>query len=144
MLFNVNKLKPYKYMESKVQKQESQMPIYWEQSGGGLQEKDFDMEVGNEYYVSQKPQMWGNEKKKWMEDPKVKIILTSKLQMTNKMLNDNYKSKELLFHNEMNHEVHNGESMTQKFEVAILVVSIDLTNVLAQSVDVSTQLVEEV
>ncbi len=28
MLVNVNKLKPYKYMESKVQKQEPQMPIY--------------------------------------------------------------------------------------------------------------------
>jgi hypothetical protein len=56
--------------------------------------------------------MWGNEKKEWMEDPKVKIILTSKLQMTNKMLNDNCKSKELLFHNEMDHEVHNGEPMT--------------------------------
>jgi hypothetical protein len=30
VLVNVNKLKPYKYMESKVQKQEQQMPIYWE------------------------------------------------------------------------------------------------------------------
>jgi hypothetical protein len=32
MLINVNKLKPYKYMECEVQKQEQQMPIYWEQS----------------------------------------------------------------------------------------------------------------
>jgi hypothetical protein len=30
MLVNVNKLKRYKYMESKVQKQEQQMPVYWE------------------------------------------------------------------------------------------------------------------
>ncbi len=30
MLVNMNKLKPYKYMESKVQKKEQQMPIYWE------------------------------------------------------------------------------------------------------------------
>jgi hypothetical protein len=32
MLVNLNKLKLYKYMESKVQKQKQQMPIYWEQS----------------------------------------------------------------------------------------------------------------
>ncbi len=28
MLVNVNKLKPYKYMEFEVQKQEQKMPIY--------------------------------------------------------------------------------------------------------------------
>jgi hypothetical protein len=33
---NVNKLKPYKYMESEVHKQE-QMPMYWEQSTSGLE-----------------------------------------------------------------------------------------------------------
>jgi hypothetical protein len=32
MLINVNKLKPYKYMECEVQKQEQQMLIYWEQN----------------------------------------------------------------------------------------------------------------
>ncbi len=36
MLVNVNKLKPYKYMESKIQKQEIQMLEYWEQSTNGL------------------------------------------------------------------------------------------------------------
>ncbi len=41
MLVNVNKLKPYKYMEFEVQKQEQQMLIYQEQNGGGLQEEDF-------------------------------------------------------------------------------------------------------
>jgi hypothetical protein len=30
ILVNVNKFKPYIYMESKVQKQEQQMPVYWE------------------------------------------------------------------------------------------------------------------
>ncbi len=35
------------------------MPICWEQNGGGLQEKDFDMEMEDEDYVTQKPQMWG-------------------------------------------------------------------------------------
>ncbi len=35
-LVNVNKLKPYKYMESEVQNQEQQMLIYWEQNAGGI------------------------------------------------------------------------------------------------------------
>jgi hypothetical protein len=35
-LINMNKLKPYKYMESKLQKKEQQMLIYWEQSAGGI------------------------------------------------------------------------------------------------------------
>jgi hypothetical protein len=30
MLVNVNKLKPYKYMEFEIQKKKPQMPIYWE------------------------------------------------------------------------------------------------------------------
>jgi hypothetical protein len=30
VLVIVNKFKPYKYMEFEVQKQEQQMPIYWE------------------------------------------------------------------------------------------------------------------
>jgi hypothetical protein len=32
-----------------------------------------------------------------MDDPKVKIILISKLDMTNKLLNDNCRSKEWVF-----------------------------------------------
>ncbi len=36
VLVNVNKLKPYKYMESKVQKQEQQMLVYWEHNTSGL------------------------------------------------------------------------------------------------------------
>jgi len=30
IMVNVNKFKPYIYMESEVQKQEQQMPVYWE------------------------------------------------------------------------------------------------------------------
>jgi hypothetical protein len=30
VLVNVNKLKPHKYMESKVHKKEQQIPMYWE------------------------------------------------------------------------------------------------------------------
>jgi hypothetical protein len=52
VLVNVNKFKPYKYMESKVKKQEQRMPIYWEQNAGGLQEEDFDTEVEDEDYVT--------------------------------------------------------------------------------------------
>ncbi len=66
-----------------------------------------------------------------MEDPKVKTILTSKFQMTNKLLNDHFKSEELVFFNEMNHEVQNEKSVIQKFEGGVLVV-------LANSVDVFT------
>jgi hypothetical protein len=37
VLVNVNKFKPYKYMESEVQKQEQHMLVYWEQSAAGIQ-----------------------------------------------------------------------------------------------------------
>ncbi len=80
--------------------------------------------------------MRGNEEEEWMEDFEVKIILTSELQMINKLLDDNYKSKGLVLHNEMDHEVQNEKFVIQKFEVGISVVSIDSTNVLAQSLDV--------
>ncbi len=30
MLVNMNKLKPYNYMESEVRKKEQHMPVYWE------------------------------------------------------------------------------------------------------------------
>jgi hypothetical protein len=50
VLVNVNKLKPYKYMESEVQKQEQQMPIYWEKSVGGVQVENFDTEEEDENY----------------------------------------------------------------------------------------------
>ncbi len=48
MLINVNKLKPYKYMEFEVQKQEQQMLVYWELSVGGFQVEDFNTKVDNE------------------------------------------------------------------------------------------------
>jgi hypothetical protein len=35
-------------MESKVQKQEQQKLVYWEQSGGGVQVKKFNIEEENE------------------------------------------------------------------------------------------------
>jgi hypothetical protein len=36
MLVNMNKLKPYKYMELEIQKKEQQMPIYWEKNACGI------------------------------------------------------------------------------------------------------------
>jgi hypothetical protein len=49
--------------------------------------------------------MQGNEEDEWMVEPKDKTILTSKLQMINKSLNDNYRSEEFGI---------------QKFEVSVL------------------------
>ncbi len=55
--------------------------MYWEQSVGGFQEQDFNTNVEDEDYVTQKQQIQGNEKEEWMEDFEVKTILISKLQM---------------------------------------------------------------
>ncbi len=80
------------------------MSMYWEQNVGGFQEEDFDIEVEDEDYVTQKPQMQGTEKEEQMENPEVKAILTLKLQRRNESLNDKYKNK---------------ESRIQKFEVGV-------------------------
>jgi hypothetical protein len=80
------------------------MPIYWERSGGGLQEEDFDTKVEDEDYVTPKPHMNGNDEEERMEDLEVKTILTSKLQMKDKSLDDNYISEELVRHFEMDYE----------------------------------------
>ncbi len=50
-------------MESKIQKQEQQMLMYWEQSASGLQEEDSNTEVEDEDNVSQKPHMRAMKKK---------------------------------------------------------------------------------
>jgi hypothetical protein len=57
VLVNVNKLKPYKYMESKVQRQEQHMLVYWEQSVAGVQLENFDTEEEDEHCEIQKPHM---------------------------------------------------------------------------------------
>jgi hypothetical protein len=36
VLVNMNNLKPYKYMEYKVQKKEQQMLVYWEKNASGV------------------------------------------------------------------------------------------------------------
>ncbi len=95
VLVNVNKLKPYKYMESEVQKQEQQMPIYWEKSVGGVQVENFDTEEEDENYEIQKPQLQSIEDEKQMEDPMVNTILIFDLQMTDKSISNNYRSEDL-------------------------------------------------
>jgi len=63
VLVNVNKLKPYKYMESEVQKKEQHMLICWEKNVGGVQEANFDTEKDDDIFEIQKPQMKNDEDK---------------------------------------------------------------------------------
>ncbi len=55
VLVNVNKLKPYKYMDFKVKKQKQQMLVYWEQNTSGLQAKDSYTKVEDKDCDIQKP-----------------------------------------------------------------------------------------
>jgi len=48
MLVNVNKFKPYKYMEFEAKKKEQHMLIYWEKNAGEVQEANFDIEEDDE------------------------------------------------------------------------------------------------
>ncbi len=79
----MNKFKPYKYMESKVQKKEQQMPIYWEQNVGGVQEANFDTEEDDDGCEIQKPQMKNDEDKKQVTDPTMNTVFIFDLQMSN-------------------------------------------------------------
>ncbi len=63
MLVNVNKLKPYKYMEFEVQKNEKQMHVYWEQDAGGVHKANFDTKQDDEGCQIYKPQMKNVEDK---------------------------------------------------------------------------------
>jgi hypothetical protein len=72
-----------------------------------------------------------NDEEERMENPKVKTILTLKFQMKDKSLDDNYKDKELVLHNEMEYEIQNEESVIQKFEVGTSVVSAHSVDLLA-------------
>jgi len=55
VLINVNKFKPYKYMESKVQKQEQHMLVYWEHNACGVQANNSDTKEDNNDCETQKP-----------------------------------------------------------------------------------------
>jgi hypothetical protein len=57
VLVNVNKFKPYKYMEFEVHKQEQQMPLYWEHNVGGIQVENFNTKEDSEDYEILKPLM---------------------------------------------------------------------------------------
>ncbi len=62
-------------MEFKIQKQEQQMLVYWEQNAGALQAKDYDTKVEDEDRVIQKPQMRHIEEEDEMKDLEVNIVL---------------------------------------------------------------------
>ncbi len=83
VLVNMNELKPYKYMEFEVPKKKQQMPIYWEQSVGGVQVVTFDIEEDNDECQIQKPQMKNDEDEKQIIDLAVNIIFIFDLQMSN-------------------------------------------------------------
>jgi hypothetical protein len=55
VLVNVNKFKPYKYMEFEVQKQKQQMLVYWEHSVGGVHVENFNTKSEDEDCEIQKP-----------------------------------------------------------------------------------------
>ncbi len=93
VLVNVNKFKPYKYMEFEVQKQEQQMLEYWGQSVVGVQVENFDMEEEDEDYEIQKPQLQHNEDEKQMKNLAINTIFIFGLQMTNKSTSNNYKNE---------------------------------------------------
>ncbi len=62
----------------------------------------------DENCVPQKSQMRGNEEER-MEDLEVKTILSPKLQMKDKLLDDNYRSEELVV--KVDYEKQNEDSM---------------------------------
>ncbi len=83
MLVNANKLIPYKYMESKVQKKEQQMLVYWEQNACGVQEANYRTKEDDEGCATQKPQMKNVEDKEQITHPTVNTIFIFDLQMNN-------------------------------------------------------------
>jgi hypothetical protein len=60
--------------------------------------------VEDEDCVPQEPHMRGNEKER-MENPKVRTILIPKLQMKDKLLNDNCRKEKLVVHIEVEYDV---------------------------------------
>ncbi len=69
------------------------MLVQWEQSVGGLQVENFDMEEEDEDYEIQKPQMQSIEHEEQMEDHAIDRILTVELHVINKFVSNNYKSE---------------------------------------------------
>ncbi len=63
------------------------MPIYWEQSVGGVQEVNFDIREDDEGYQIQKAQMKNDEFKEQIIDPTMDIVFIFNLQMNNNCTN---------------------------------------------------------
>ncbi len=81
-------------MEFEIQKQKQQMPIYWEQSVGGAQVENSNMNKENEDHEIIKPQMKSTKDEEQMKHPTVNIISILELQVTNKLVGNNCKSGE--------------------------------------------------
>jgi len=90
VLVNVNKLKPYKYMEFEVQKKEQHMPIYWEKNVGGVQDANFDIEEDDEGCQLPKPQIKNDEDKEQITYPTVSIVFIFYLQNNNNCSNTRF------------------------------------------------------
>ncbi len=69
------------------------MPIYLEQSVGGVQVENSNMDKEDENCEIQKPQMQSTKDGKHMINHVINIILIFDLQMTNKFVSNNYKSE---------------------------------------------------
>ncbi len=70
-------------MEFEVQKKKQQMSIYQEQSAGGVQEVNSNIEEDNEGCEIQKPQMKNVRNKEQITYPIVNIVFIFYLQMNN-------------------------------------------------------------
>jgi hypothetical protein len=77
-----------------------------------------------------------------MYDPEVKIVLIPKFHVTNKLLNDNYKSEKWVFFDMMDHDIQNEEYGIQKSIIGVSGVLAKLTDVFTQSLDVWAQSVD--
>ncbi len=63
------------------------MPIYWEQSVGGVQEANSNIEADNEGCEVQKPQMKNDENKEQITNLVMNTIFIFDLQMSNNCSN---------------------------------------------------------
>ncbi len=90
MLVNVNKFKPYKYMEFEFPKKKQHMLIYWEKNAGGVQEANSNTKEDDEGCEIKKPQMKNDEDKEHIIDPTIKIIFIFNLQMSNNCKNTRF------------------------------------------------------
>ncbi len=131
------------------------MPIYWGQSVGGVQAKNFNTEEEDEDYEIQKPHMQSTEDEEQMEDLVINTILIVEQHMTNESMNNNCTSegcRKHRFEDELSWVLvesikvftQSSRVFTQTLHLLTKLVekSIQSTNVLPQSTNELTQLVD--